>query len=230
MTLPERTNPASIGDDRDLYCLGCGYNLRGLPGDPRCCPECGHVNRVADLEVPAQQIKKALRRLETGPALCGAMTATLAGWLLPILYLMLRRPIGPPFYLPWTVVSLIAGAVIVWIVGLMMTRSSCGARRGWVVVSIKFSVSGLWIWCSIFAELALIVHVIQGIRSAVRGPLTPTEFGELVVSIAAAVGVFLVAAWLYRWARRSVASLQREAAVRLIREKLDLYATRSYQL
>ncbi|MFQ5461023.1 MAG: hypothetical protein ACE5E5_00175 [Phycisphaerae bacterium] len=57
-------------DDRqDLFCLHCGYNLRGLSGDPRRCPECGRQSAVADMLIPADQIRKALRRLETGPAL-----------------------------------------------------------------------------------------------------------------------------------------------------------------
>ncbi len=30
-----------VPDDKDMLCPGCGYNLRGLPGNPRCCPECG---------------------------------------------------------------------------------------------------------------------------------------------------------------------------------------------
>lgn len=33
------TTPASV-EDIDLYCLQCGYNLRGQSGDPRRCPEC----------------------------------------------------------------------------------------------------------------------------------------------------------------------------------------------
>ncbi|MHC4235736.1 MAG: hypothetical protein ACYSUQ_11520, partial [Planctomycetota bacterium] len=36
----------------DLYCLECGYNLRGIAGDPRRCPECWYANSVADMRIP----------------------------------------------------------------------------------------------------------------------------------------------------------------------------------
>lgn len=35
--------------DFDLPCLTCGYNLRGLRGDPVCCPECGSNNSRLEL-------------------------------------------------------------------------------------------------------------------------------------------------------------------------------------
>ena len=49
--------------DRDLYCLTCGYNLRGLSGDPVRCPECGNLNPIGDVEIPAEIITKQLRRM-----------------------------------------------------------------------------------------------------------------------------------------------------------------------
>ncbi len=40
---------ASAPLDRDLYCLQCEYNLRGLSGDPVRCPECGRLNKRVEL-------------------------------------------------------------------------------------------------------------------------------------------------------------------------------------
>jgi hypothetical protein len=37
------------GLDCDWACLRCGYNLRGLVGDPIRCPECGHSNPLTEL-------------------------------------------------------------------------------------------------------------------------------------------------------------------------------------
>jgi len=54
--------------DLDLYCLNCGYNLRGLSGDP-----------MSVMTVPAGAVARELRRMETAPTVCVA--ATLAALL-----------------------------------------------------------------------------------------------------------------------------------------------------
>src|SRR4051812_29675363 len=35
------TNADALPADAGLFCLGCGYDLRGLSGDTARCPECG---------------------------------------------------------------------------------------------------------------------------------------------------------------------------------------------
>jgi hypothetical protein len=60
--------------DRDLYCLKCGYNLRGLSGDPVRCPECGYDNPIADVEIPADLIAAQLKKMEPGVAVTIART------------------------------------------------------------------------------------------------------------------------------------------------------------
>ena len=42
----------------DLFCTGCGYNLRGITGDR--CPECGHD--LTALRSPVSQIPWVRRR------------------------------------------------------------------------------------------------------------------------------------------------------------------------
>lgn len=55
------------GGPEDIFCLHCGYNLRGLPGDPIQCPECGGRSELRDLRIPATVIARIRRRLETLP-------------------------------------------------------------------------------------------------------------------------------------------------------------------
>lgn len=62
--------------DEDIFCVHCGYNLRGLSGDPVRCPECGCDNELASVVVSAELIRKAWRDLETCPTACVALTVT----------------------------------------------------------------------------------------------------------------------------------------------------------
>jgi hypothetical protein len=52
--------------DKDIYCLDCGYNLRGLSGMERTCPECGRCNpldqRLVDPAIIAKMRTKLTRR------------------------------------------------------------------------------------------------------------------------------------------------------------------------
>ncbi len=40
-----------------MYCVSCGYDLRGHEGFPRTCPECGWLNRRRDLQCDGNSFK-----------------------------------------------------------------------------------------------------------------------------------------------------------------------------
>lgn len=50
--------------NQDVYCLNCEYNLRGLPGDPVRCPECGQTFDRDELDVSPLAVANRLSRLE----------------------------------------------------------------------------------------------------------------------------------------------------------------------
>ncbi|MHC4443198.1 MAG: hypothetical protein ACYTF1_09325 [Planctomycetota bacterium] len=92
------SNDNVISGDIDLYCLQCGYNLRGHTGDPRRCPECGSLNPVGDLVLPAPLIKAQLRRMETAPTLCvGASVIFLIGCFQWLSFAILSSSMGQPW-------------------------------------------------------------------------------------------------------------------------------------
>ena len=214
-------------DDQDLYCLDCGYSLRGLVGDPLRCPECGHDNPSADLKVPARIIERELRRLESGPAACASSLVALGGWLLPMTLFLARAPANQSLRsLWWFVLALIAAAVAAWVAGVVMFRSSCRGRIGWGGALLAFHVYGVLI-----AGLGVVLFIILiqvAIGVPLRMPLGSYLYWlwRLVPGMTLkALGVPLlllayvsVARWLYQRAKARIAPLLRMTAAARARE------------
>ena len=106
----------------ELYCLTCGYNLRGLSGDPVRCPECGELNDLGSVHIPANLIKRALLNMETAPTLCTA--CALATIILVALLTMT----------PWKssvgTVSLPVALAFLWWMSPSFARTVFGAKQG----------------------------------------------------------------------------------------------------
>lgn len=132
MPAPRAQSPAS-SENLDVPCLDCGYNLRGLPGDPRRCPECGLVNPVL-VDVPESLIQKHLWHLNRVPMACvgGAVVGVLVG--LPAVALAVGHRGG---------LSLLLFAAIPWAAGLWHFRRACGGRRGWARDFAEYQLVGL---------------------------------------------------------------------------------------
>lgn len=123
----------------DLYCLECGYNLRGQSGDPRRCSECGHHNSVEDLEVPAKLIRRALRQLESGAALCGASASTLLLLVVPLLIVMVQPRSQPPSFAWVIVLGVGIATMIFYVVGMFHFRRSCVSKSRWPHTTLVYS-------------------------------------------------------------------------------------------
>jgi len=84
----EQVGDLVAGDtcDEDLFCLHCGYNLRGLAGDPIRCPECGHDNLPEACRIPGATVADLMRPLETMSTICVACMWCFAGGLLLVWY------------------------------------------------------------------------------------------------------------------------------------------------
>lgn len=202
----------------DLYCLDCGYNLRGLDGDPVRCPECGHHNHRQDLAVPAEAIKKALRKLESGAAMCGAMPAVLLLLLFPLLIAMVLNAVSrPPNSILLFLLGLVVVCLVLWIEGIFRFRASCEGKPGWVGAMIFFSACAF-----IIAGLGLSVLVIIGrliVLATMSWPTIPLV--EILFGAAVSVCLLVAATLIYRRAKREIHRLQRETAARTARSSLD---------
>ncbi|MCK4341416.1 MAG: hypothetical protein KAY37_06805 [Phycisphaerae bacterium] len=206
--------------DRDLYCLTCGYNLRGLSGDPLRCPECGHLNPVGDVEIPAEIITQRLRKMETSPALCvGAM---LFGVPLQVAFWSeLWIELHSRWFALDSLVSLgipAFGLVFVWVLFAARFRSSCLGKPGWVGALAKYHFYGL-----LFGGLTLGVMVFgAGNPWWGRGPNTNSLdylVGMLLLFIAVILAVHTGVKALHRRLTASMRILQREVAVTIAREE-----------
>ena len=198
----------------DLYCLECGYNLRGQAGSPRRCPECGYSNRVEDLEVPAKLIRKALKRLESGAALCGASAATMLLFVVPLLIVMAQPTTQTPMF-AWRIVESVGGgAVIFYVVGMFQFRRSCEGKLDWFPTLLWFTVLACLISA---AGLAAIVAIIWGIVIVVTvWPASPLNL-QVGARIVVAITMLAISTWLYRVAKRAIHPLQRKTAARFAR-------------
>jgi hypothetical protein len=195
--------------DIDLHCLHCGYNLRGLPGDPVRCPECFHENARADLLCPPAEVQRRVRKMHRYADFC-----VLVGFLIVIALVSAAVQREPS--------CLVCGLVVlpvVWAVSAIMFERACLSQAGWLGILLRTSVYGvLWaigsIVCLALTALAAWVLFGSDARSVFGIPLF-----WVLVAIVAIVGGFVVAGRGYG---RRIDELEKLArnAVRFEQEEL----------
>jgi GNAT superfamily N-acetyltransferase len=202
----------------DLYCLKCGYNLRGLTGDPCRCPECGNLNPRGDMELPAPLIARQLREMESGPAYCLLAVAFVA--VIAVVAVLAPRPILARYAALLTVITLVAAAA--WIGCAGRFSGSCLGKPGWFSTLMRYHAAGL-------ISLAVVVAVPLGsallLRQAVGRVFDATAmltYTVVMIGIAAALAALLYMAVkpLHRLAKGRMEELQREVAVDIARRTL----------
>jgi len=200
----ERNTFASVFDadgsiDTDLYCLTCGYNLRGLSGDPVRCPECGSANDLGSAVVPAHDIRSVLRAMEEAPALC--LSVSLFGLvIIPLVVL-----IPWPNFLPSLVV--IPGTIAGWLWAFFHTRRTFGGRKGWRRILIDFHVVAL-LFLSFFPLVWL------GSALNLHGLLRVQWISYLWICAIVGLVLLVFGLRLYWRTRERIAALQRDDALR----------------
>lgn len=199
--------------DIELYCVQCGYNLRGLSGEPRRCPECFYLNPVGEAELSAEIISAQLRRMETAPALCVGSVLLAAVFGIPGAVIALESwdpaalsCCGVPF----------AAAVIVWFGAMTDFASSCLGKPGWFRALMRYHFYGL---------VMSLVIVIAVAAAAFGGVLVVRSSPELVlwmVLLLVLIGWLVPrgARWGHRKAKETMEPMQREVAVTLARQRI----------
>jgi len=185
--------------DEDLYCLYCGYNLRGLSGNSIRCPECGNLNDRSVIIVPARYIRHELRKMETAPSVC--VGASLVALLIATPMLILREPLSA--------IVVAAPFAVVWWLAYRRAQSVYNDRPGWRAVIRDFHLATA---CWVAATYWLIFLLVSNLRKTAN-PL-------LWLSYVVVVGLFPLGMYIYRNAQERIDRLQRRKAVASAQEYL----------
>lgn len=190
--IPHSTALATDADQRDLYCLECGYNLRGLAGDVRRCPECNQTFAVADLRL-AVRLPFRFRppQLETLPTL--ALVCVLV-----ILFMVGMDPVATRGKM-----LLLGLLLLVWIAIAYGFGRSCRFRDGWATTFGRLQLGGTLVFSSLFG-VGIVFHWLGNwFGNWVAGATTPVL----------AIGMFGFGLWLYDDGRRRTIELRRAWAL-----------------
>ena len=200
-------------DNEDLYCITCGYNLRGLNSDPRRCPECGAEHTVEELRLPADLVSRELWQLEACPKWSvGGMWLTAAGFI-PIL-------MGAGTGLCGGIVLVLG--ITIWFVGALGFAQACRCKRGWWRVLLTYYV--VWSLAG-GAVLAYFWAVMEVQNQSLRTTLT-------LIALLALLGAPIIGAVMGRkrlslptipgldLPRKRLEAFSREVAVMMVRKEL----------
>lgn len=196
------TDPAASAIDFDLFCLTCGYNLRGLIGDPVLCPECGAMNGVAEPIVPSAMIIAETSMMEGVPryALLFALVLISLGTLAALV----------PEIFPCAGTILILLPLLFGLVALMF-RDDCRAQPGWFSCLLAY-------WCS---SAVLVSAPIAVVCCAAHWSDTHQyELKLLSAMCATTLPIWIGHRLLYEPVLNKMRLLLRETAIERARERL----------
>jgi len=211
--------PVDHAIDRDLYCLECGYNLRGLSGDPVRCPECGFHNPIGDVEVPAPLIRRQLRRMETAPAMALLSLVILIPSLILFGVSCYHGGLEHATCLMLTVLV----SLSLFVLFTQQFEFACGEQRGWILAFARYQVVGLVVLAGAIAACAGVTWIVVAWLYPVA-----TDSACYVLPVAL-VATIALACWgvppVHRWLRAPMDKLQRDVAVKIAREESRLRMT-----
>lgn len=221
---PASSSPELTPEDIDLYCLECGYNLRGLSGDPRRCPECGYKNPVGDLEIPAPLIARQLKQMETAPAMC--LASLLLASVFAVLLLLYVWVTGVELFrmdLGIASCSLLLFLFCgIYVVNVWRFQQSCRRKQGWGVALWRYHLYGL----GIIGSVLLLAFLAVQIGFPPRHSLLPWRLGRyqifafVLVWAVIIVVIYFGGRRAHRRAKELMEPLQRQVAVDIARQKL----------
>ncbi len=183
--------------EHDVHCAECGYNLRGLSGDPVRCPECGDGMPASEVVERLQRIEDRrreaiLRRVEFGPALCAFSLA--AALVFHAIYRL-----DPSFFRPVLHVP-IATFVGIWLIGFTLYSGRYHGLRHWGTAFLRYEFFGGVAAGMTYAALSALL----GLSGLIQlGPCC----GAMLLAPVAGVILLVPIAWIVEKARDQLAPI-----------------------
>ncbi len=213
--------------DRDLYCPGCGYNLRGLPGVVVRCPECARESSTEELEIPAAIIRRTLNELESATAYSLLCLLALIGMAFFAAFDRSFWNLSQEWLLRWMLFLLaIAGGLAL---ALFLSRRSCQNHPDWPAALFRYHLFGGLMLAGAIATFGAILWITAEAGQVRRGaPTNLSQLGRLwLVALLVLIGVFVLwARFTYRLATKRLRELQRDVAVRIAQRELERHRSR----
>lgn len=216
--------PPSTAEDLDLYCLNCSYNLRGLAGDPRRCPECFALTPVDKLAVTPELVEQQLQMMLTEPTICviclaGALLATAVVLYDVIAVGLAANPPDLPCF------SVLLAFCVLGVGGMTaLVRANCNAAPGWGMAFIRYQLVGLVLLT--FAILAVmgVAAAVQaiGARVGMRYPSVPRAILQTFMFAIVMAAAYPIARRVTRRVGVDLLAFQHAAAVKRARNFLRL--------
>jgi DNA-directed RNA polymerase subunit RPC12/RpoP len=125
-------------------CVKCGYNLRGLRGDPVRCPECGFLNpRTRQRRIKSRTNKKVCQ-----------LKPRIRDVLIPAVGVGVGVAVATMFWLPLGAVGTVFAAVVWW-QNVRRFRRACESRPGWLRGLIAYHLAAApWLAIAVAALIA----------------------------------------------------------------------------
>lgn len=202
---PSPTEPTAPLDI-DLYCMRCGYNLRGLAGDPIRCPECAQQNAIETVTETAALVGRHIARVES------AMLSMVLAMLMMVPFALLAVQTGRGGRGPrWMLVGVLLAPVF-WYRSMRQYASLTSGISSAVSAAVAYQ-AGAILWC-LFVGFGLLwpLFVYENHYRTATAARTAKFCSAAFVGVAVLVAVPRYS----RWIRTRLHPLKREVAVKVV--------------
>jgi len=214
----EATNPNRTPENIDLYCLTCGYNLRGLSGDLIRCPECGYMNQISDLKMSDQLLIADLGKMKLAPTVCAFASLFSFISLLLILSDLIRSHAIDNSTLFFALISM-----IIWIAGMVRFHSYCLGKPGWINALAKHHL-----YCFLIIAHIGFILLLFSILMMILGTGLSMGILQFIGAIALTLGAFFLLFYAAdktgKWATnlmKDMDQLHRETAIKRAKDGMQ---------